>query len=74
MLGVGKRDFLLNTSKYLSLVEKKGLPLIVNHRNKPVIKITPLKPKAIKDLAGLIKQIKIKGNINDPIFPGYDSW
>ena len=74
MLNVGKREFLLHTSKYLKIVENKGENVVINHHNKPVLKIIPFKPKKIKDLSGLITHLKIKGDINDHVLPGFDLW
>jgi prevent-host-death family protein len=70
---VGKRDFIQHTSKYLKLAEH-GEEVIVTHQNQPTLRITPIKKKSIKELRGLIKEIKIKGDINDPSLPGFDKW
>lgn len=34
----------------------------------------PVHPKTISDLAGLLENIKIIGDIDDPILSGYDQW
>ena len=70
---VGKREFIQNTSKYLKLVEGQGTELIITHQNQPDLLITKIKPKALKDLRG-ITQIKVYGDINAPVLPGYEEW
>lgn len=69
---VGKREFIQHTSKYLGLAESREV--IITHHNKPCLKIVPVHPKTISDLAGILENIKIIGDINDPILPGYDQW
>ncbi|MHB1949547.1 MAG: type II toxin-antitoxin system Phd/YefM family antitoxin [Gammaproteobacteria bacterium] len=70
---VGKRDFIQHTSRYLKEAELSG-SIIITHQNKPVLKITRIEDKTIKDLKGNITHINIIGDINDPILPGYDEW
>jgi len=70
---IGKRDFIQNTSKYLKLAHEVD-KIIITHHNKPVLIISPIEEKSLSDLQGLIKHVKVKGDINDPIFPGYDEW
>lgn len=74
MLIVGKREFTLNTTKYLKKVEQTGEDIVITHHNKPTLKLVPIKPKTIKDLSGIITECAVKGDINDPVFPGYDRW
>lgn len=70
---VGKRDFIQHTSQYLKEAELTG-SVIITHHNKPVLKLIRIENKSIKDLKGNITYIKIIGDINDPILPGYDEW
>lgn len=70
---VGKREFIQHTSKYLKWVEKQGQELVITHQNKPDLIITKIKLKSLKDLCGLT-EIKVHGDINEPILPGYDAW
>lgn len=70
---IGKRDFIQHTSQYLKEAEREG-SLIITHQNKPVLKLTRIEEKSIRDLKGKITYLKITGDINDPILPGYDEW
>ena len=74
MSQVGKREFLLHTSKYLKRVEGGGGELTITHQNTPTLKVIPINPKSIDDLRGLIKTFKVVGNINDTVFPKLDKW
>ena len=71
---VGKREFIQHTSKYLKLAETKGKELIITHQGKPVLHMEPMKKKTINDLKGLITRIHVKGDINEPIVPGFEEW
>ena len=74
MVIIGKREFTLHSSKYIKRVEETGEELIITHQNEPRLKIIPLHPKTIKNLAGTITRIKIEGDINDPVLPPLDRW
>lgn len=71
---VGKRDFLLNSNRYLKKVEEQKRELIVTYRNKPVFKITPIGTGEFDQLRGLIKKIDVDGKITDPEFEDFKSW
>ena len=70
---VGKQEFTQHTSKYLRWVEEHDGGLIITHQNKPDLKLTKVKHKTLSDLRG-IAEIKVHGDINEPILPGYDPW
>ena len=70
---IGKRDFIQHTSKYLKIAEKAG-NIVITHQKKPQLCLYNIKKKSIKDLRGIIKQIKCKGDINDPVLPEYTEW
>lgn len=70
---VGKREFIQHTSKYLKMVEENGQDLIITHQNVPDLILSKVKPVTFSKLKGLTT-IKIHGDINDPILPGYDEW
>lgn len=74
MLRVGKQEFTLHTSKYIKKAEKNGEEIIITCKNRPTLKLISIKPKKITDLFGTISKYKVNGDINDPIFPGYDEW
>lgn len=69
---VGKREFIQHTSKYLKLVEGQGTELIITHQNQPDLLITKIKVKTLKDLRGLT--VKVHGDINEPVLPGFEEW
>lgn len=71
---VGKREFSNHTSKYLNRVERTGEELLITDRKKTVLKIVPVERKTLTSLRGLFKKIKIKGDINDPVFLPFDKW
>lgn len=71
---VGKREFAMHISKYLSYVEKTGKELTITHQNHPTLKLIPLKKRQLHDLKGTLAYCKVKGDINDPILPGFDQW
>jgi len=73
-MNVGKREFTLYTSKYLRQVEETGDELTITHQNQPRLKLIPLSKKTIKDLAGVITECEVDGDINDAIFPPLDKW
>ena len=70
---IGKREFIQHTSKYLHWAEESGLQLIITHQNKPALILVKIKSKALKDLKGMA-DIKVHGDINEPVLPGYDEW
>jgi prevent-host-death family protein len=69
---VGKREFIQHTSKYLKWVEDNE-SLVITHRNEPDLVITKIKQKSFEDMRGFTK-IKIHGDINDHVLPGYNEW
>lgn len=70
---ITKHEFVQHTSKYLKLSEEQG-GLVITHHNKPKLYLTPIKAKTIYDLRGLIGKVKVHGDINEHVFPGYDKW
>lgn len=70
---IGKREFIQHTSKYIKWVEEHGSSLIITHHNYPGLILTKAKLKSLKDLRGSI-DIKVYGDINDSVLPGYDEW
>lgn len=70
---IGKREFIQKTSKYLKMAENES-DIVITHQKKPRLHLSPIKKKSIKDLKGLIKTVKSKGNINEPVFPEYTKW
>ena len=71
---VGKRDFVQHTSHYLKLVEHEDVNLVITHQRVPSLQISRVKSKTAEDLRGLIPDLTVVGDINDPILPGYDAW
>lgn len=70
---IGKREFIQHTSKYIKWVEEHGAQLVITHHSHPGLVLTKVKVKSLKDLRGTV-QVKIQGDINEPILPGYDEW
>ncbi len=70
---VGKREFIQHTSKYIKWVEEHGSSLIITHHNHPGLVLMKTKLTSLKDLRGSV-HIKVHGDINDPVLPGYDEW
>jgi len=70
---ISKHEFVQHTSRYLKLCEKEGV-VIITHHDQPTLCLTPIKRKSIYDLRGLLKGMKIVGDINEPVFPGFDKW
>ena len=70
---VGKRDFIQHTSKYLKFAENIG-NLVITHQNHPRLRLTRIKKKSLEDLRGLISHVKVKEDINAPVFKGFDQW
>lgn len=70
---IGKREFIQHTSKYLKLVEENGQDLIITHQNVPDLVISKIKPATISGMKSFAT-IKVHGDINDPVLPGYDEW
>jgi hypothetical protein len=73
-LKVGKREFIQHTSKYLKLAENKGVTLFITQYGKQVLCISLIEKKTIKDLAGLVPHVKVKGDINEHVLPEIDQW
>jgi len=71
---LGKREFLHHASQYLKEVENKGIDLIITSRGAESVRISPVRDKSIHDLSGLIKDVKVEGDLNDPVLSGYDEW
>ncbi|OGT53900.1 MAG: hypothetical protein A3E84_00845 [Gammaproteobacteria bacterium RIFCSPHIGHO2_12_FULL_42_13] len=70
---IGKREFIQHTSKYIKWVETGGLSLIITHHNEPDLMLTKIKKKSFSALRGFTV-IKVVGDVNDPVLPGYDLW
>ncbi len=70
---ITKHEFVQHTTKYLGLCEKEG-EIIITHHNQPRLVLAPIKIKSIQNLRGLLDDIKIHDDINDPVLPGYDTW
>ncbi len=69
---VGKREFIQYTSKYLKWVEE-GKELIITHQNKPELVLMKVKEMTFKQMRGFA-DVKIVGDINEHVLPGYDEW
>jgi prevent-host-death family protein len=70
---VGKREFVHHTSKYLKWVETQGEPLVITHHNKPDLVIAKIKSHSFEKMRGFA-DVKVHGDINEPILLGYDEW
>jgi prevent-host-death family protein len=70
---IGKREFIQHTSKYIKLVEEQGQDIVITHHNRPDLVLSKIKLNSFHDLRGSVK-VKIHGDINESIFPGYDQW
>jgi carbamate kinase len=70
---IGKREFIQHTSKYIKLVEEQGQELVITHHNRPDLVLSKIKLKSLHDLRGSVT-VKIHGDINESILPGYDQW
>jgi carbamate kinase len=70
---IGKREFIQHTSKYIKLVEAEGQDLVITHHNQPDLVLSKIKLTSFHDLRGSVK-IKIHGDINESILPGYEQW
>jgi antitoxin (DNA-binding transcriptional repressor) of toxin-antitoxin stability system len=70
---IGKREFIQHTSKYIKWVEESGNELVITHQNRPDLILAKFKPKTLKDLRGSV-EIKVHGDINEHILPGYEEW
>ncbi len=70
---IGKREFIQHTSKYIKCVEEHGIQLLITHHNQPGLILLKIKRKTLKDLQGSIV-VKINGDINEPVLPGYEEW
>lgn len=68
---IGKREFIQHTSKYLKWVEENDKEIIITHLNKPNLILAKIKFQTFKDMAGFT-EIKIQGDINEHVLPGYD--
>jgi hypothetical protein len=70
---IGKREFIQHTSKYIKWVEEHGSQLVITHQNRPDLILSKIKPKTLHGLRELVK-VKVHGDINEPVLPGYDTW
>ena len=70
---VGKREFIQHTSRYLKWIDEEGGELIITHHHKPDMTLTKIKLMSFSSLRGLTS-IKMDGDINEPVLPGYDTW
>ena len=70
---IGKREFIQHTSKYIKLVEEQGIQLVITHHHHPGLVLTKIRIKSLKDLRGLAT-IKVHGDINEHVLPGYEQW
>lgn len=70
---IGKREFIQHTSKYIKWVEEHGNELVITHQNRPDLVLTKIKIKTLQDMRGSVV-IKIHGDINEHVLPGYDEW
>jgi len=70
---IGKREFIQHTSKYIKWVEKHGATLVITHHDHSRLKLTKIKMKSLKNLRGSVS-VKVVGDINEPVLPGYDEW
>jgi hypothetical protein len=71
---VGKREFLLHTSKYLHWVEETKQELIVTHQNKATLRVMPVERNSVASLRGFLGKVVTTENINTPVFPPMDQW
>jgi antitoxin (DNA-binding transcriptional repressor) of toxin-antitoxin stability system len=71
---VGKREFLLHTSKYLHWVEETGQELVVTHQNKETLRVAPVGRKSVSALRGFLGQVEVHEDINAPALPPMDEW
>ena len=70
---VGKRGFIQQTSKYLKLAEELGA-LVITHNGQPVLFLQAIHERTVDDLRGFADELRIEGDINEPILPGFDEW
>jgi len=70
---IGKREFIQHTSKYIKWVEEHKSVLVITHQNRPVMILSEIKPKTVTGLRKLAV-VKVNGDINEPVLPGYDTW
>ena len=70
---IGKREFIQHTSKYIKLVEEQGQDIVITHHNRPDLVLSKIKPHSLRDLRGCVK-IKIHGDINESVLPGFEQW
>ena len=70
---IGKREFIQHTSKYIKLVEEQGHEIVITHHNRPDLVLSKIKLKSFQDLRGSV-QVKVHGDINEPVLPGYEQW
>ena len=70
---IGKREFVQHTSKYIQWVEESNSELIITHHKHPELVLSKIKPKQFQDLRGTA-EIKIQGDVNEAVLPGYDQW
>ena len=70
---IGKREFIQHTSKYIKLVEEQGQDIVITHHNRPDLVLSKIKLTSFSDLSGSV-DVKLNGDINEPILPGYEQW
>jgi hypothetical protein len=70
---ISKHEFVQHTGKYLKLCEKEGVVIITQHEH-PALRLTLIRKKTTRDLRGLLKGMKIVGDINVSVFPELDKW
>ena len=70
---IGKREFIQHTSKYIKWVEEYGSELVITHQNRPDLVLTKIKLKSLRSLRGAVT-IKVHGDLNEQVLPGYNEW
>ena len=70
---VTTHEFVQHTSHYLKMSEK-GEYVIITYHGHPKFVLTLIKEKTIHHLRGLLDNVQVEGDINEPILPGYDKW
>ena len=73
IMHIGKREFIQHTSKYLKLAGKDAKTIVITHHNHPELVLNKIEINSIKSLRGSAT-VQIVGNINDPVFLGFDQW
>lgn len=70
---VGKREFIQHTSKYLKWAEEHNSSIVLTHHDRPDFLLSKIQGNSLKDLQGSVN-IKVHGDINESILPGYEEW